>query len=113
MRARTSTSVLVPLLQIFHFCRFPSPPSYSDTGKGRKQVFHTHIYNDEPPGKVQQEVTALGITLGARQEPCRAGEAVGVSGSGGRCCGGNGICGVSGCDHVRGGGRLKSPYCTW
>ena len=39
-----------------------------------------HVQHPWPPREVQEEVTALGIALGARREPCRAGGAAGVGG---------------------------------
>ena len=62
---------------------------------------HAHVHHDWPPREVQQEVTALGVALGARREPCRAGGAAGVGagcsigGCGGLGAGGGATAGVA------------------
>ena len=74
-RARTCTAVLVPLQYIFGFGSYPSPPGCGSNRRGRKWVSHTHVYHHWPPREVQEEVTELGVTLGAWREPSRAGGA--------------------------------------
>ena len=90
-RARTCTAVLVTLQHFFGFGRHPIPPSYGGNRRGRKRVSHTYVHHQWLPREVQEEVTALGVALGAWREPCRAGGAAGV---GGGCrtavCGGGG-----------------------
>ena len=87
-RACTCTAVLVPLQRIFGFGRHPSPPGCGGNRRGRKRVSHTHFHHHWPPREVQEEVTALGVVLGAWREPCCAGGAAGV---GGGCR--TGVCG--------------------
>ena len=67
--AYTSTCVPVPLHHIFGFGRCPSPPGCSDNCRGRKWACPAHTNHHWPPRDVQEEVIALGITLGARQDP--------------------------------------------
>ena len=79
--ACTSTAVLVLIQRTFSFGRHPSHPGYSDNRRGRKRVCHAHVHHHWTPREVQEEVTALGIALGARREPCCTGGAAGVGGS--------------------------------
>ena len=80
-RACTSTAVLVSLQRILGFGRQSSPPGCSDNRTGRKRVCQAPVHHYWPPREVQEEeVTALGIMLGARWEPCRTGGAASVVG---------------------------------
>ena len=95
-RARTCTALLVPLQRIFGFGGHSSPPGCSGNRRGRERVCHAHVQHHWPPREVQEEVTALGVALGARREPWRTGGAAGV---GGGCstgaCGGFGAGGAA------------------
>ena len=95
-RARTCTAVLVPLQRIFGFGRHPSPLGCGGNRRGRKRVSHTHVHHHWPPREVQEQVTAVGVALGAWRESCRAGGAAGVGG---------GCCRARGCGGVGRGGR--------
>ena len=79
-RAPTCTAVLVPLQRIFGFGRHPSPPGCGGSRRGRKRACHAHVHHHWPPRDVQEEVTALGVALGARRKSCRAGGAAGLGG---------------------------------
>ena len=96
-RARTCMAVLFPLQRVFVFGRHSCPSGRGGNRGGHKRVCHAHIHNHRPPREVQEEVTALGVALGARRELCRTGAAAGLEGvrsSGG--CGGM-RCGAWGC----------------
>ena len=80
-RARTCTAVSFPLQRIFGFGRYPSPPGCGGNRRGRKWVSHAHDHHYWPPREVQEEVTALGVALGAWRERSRVGGAAGVCGS--------------------------------
>ena len=82
-RARSCTAVLFPLQRIFGFGRHSSPPGCGGNRRGRKRVCHAHVHHHKwPPREVQEDVTAVGVALGARRELCRA---VGAAGVGSGC----------------------------
>ena len=63
---------------------------------------HAHVHHHWPPREVQEQVTALGVALGAWRESCRAGGAAGVGG---------GSCRTRGCGGVGRGGRGYGGRC--
>ena len=81
--ACTCTAVLVPLQHIFGFGRNSSPPTCGGNLRGRKWMCYAHVHNLWPPREVQEEVTAPGVELVTRQEPCLIGGAAEVGGD--RC----------------------------
>ena len=68
---------------------------------------HAHVHHHWQPREVLEEVTALGVAMGARREPFRTGGAAGVVG--GRSTGGCGGIGRGGwgCG-VRCGGNCRA-----
>ena len=142
-RARTCTAELVLHQRIFGFSRYPSPPGCGGNRRAIKWVSHTHVHHHWPTREVQEEVTALGVALGACLKPSRSGGAAGVGGGyrtggcggigrmgrgyGGRCGGhcragrsggighsGNGCCrGLAGSDSCGVSGSGRIPRGGW
>ena len=80
--ACTCTATPAPLQCIFCLGRQSCPSGCGGHCSGRKRVGHAHVHHHWPAREpeVQEEVTALGVALGARREPCRTGGAAGVGG---------------------------------
>ena len=108
--ACTCTATPAPLQCIFCLGRQSCPSGCGGHCSGRKRVCHAHVHHHWPARdpEVQEEVTALGIALGARREPCRTGGAAGVGG--GRSTGGYG--GIRRGVGLRGGAMVGDAMAT-